>query len=93
MTDDTVLEEHMESPDLVQMRILGEGGLYCTHLLETYFFKRSCLVVQSILRGESVSTAPRRSRASAYRDRLPAPKVNWDSELTILEIDSKITLN
>ena len=31
------------------------------------------LVVQSILRGESASTAPRRSRASAYRDRLPPP--------------------
>ena len=30
VTDDTVLEEHMESPDLVQMRILGEGGVYCT---------------------------------------------------------------
>ena len=26
VTDDTVLEEHLESPDLVQMRILGEGG-------------------------------------------------------------------
>ena len=30
VTDDTVLEEHMESPDLVQMRILGEGGVYCS---------------------------------------------------------------
>eukprot|EP00092_Neocalanus_flemingeri_P031974 GFUD01034744.1.p2 GENE.GFUD01034744.1~~GFUD01034744.1.p2 ORF type:complete len:342 (+),score=84.10 GFUD01034744.1:1122-2147(+) len=49
VTDDTVLEEHLENPDIVQMRILGEG------------------VVQSILRGESVSNAPRRSRASAYR--------------------------
>ena len=27
VTDDTVLEEHIESPDLVQMRILGEGGV------------------------------------------------------------------
>ena len=26
MTDDTVLEEHYENPDTVQMRILGEGG-------------------------------------------------------------------
>ena len=26
VTDDTVLEEHLESPELVQMRILGEGG-------------------------------------------------------------------
>ena len=26
VTDDTVLEEHLENPDLVQMRILGEGG-------------------------------------------------------------------
>ena len=26
VTDDTVLEEHLESPHLVQMRILGEGG-------------------------------------------------------------------
>ena len=25
VTDDTVLEEHLESPELVQMRILGEG--------------------------------------------------------------------
>ena len=32
VTDDTVLEEHMESPDLVQMRILGEGGVYCRQL-------------------------------------------------------------
>ena len=32
VTDDTVLEEHMESPDLVQMRILGEGGVYCSYL-------------------------------------------------------------
>ena len=54
VTDDTVLEEHLESPDLVQMRILGEG------------------VVQAMLRGETGAgaTAPRRSRASAYR--LPA---------------------
>ena len=42
------------------------------------------LVVQSILRGESASTAPRRSRASAYRDRLPPPakvrytRSEWD---------------
>merc|ERR1712130_769958 len=49
VTDDTVLEEHLENPEIVQMRILGEG------------------VVQQILRGESVSVAPRRSRASAYR--------------------------
>ena len=26
VTDDTVLEEHLEDPNLVQMRILGEGG-------------------------------------------------------------------
>ena len=26
VTDDTVLEEHLENPDLVQMRILGDGG-------------------------------------------------------------------
>ena len=26
VTDDTVLEEHLENPDIVQMRILGEGG-------------------------------------------------------------------
>ena len=26
VTDDTVLEEHLENPELVQMRILGEGG-------------------------------------------------------------------
>ena len=31
VTDDTVLEEHMESPDLVQMRILGEGGVCSCH--------------------------------------------------------------
>ena len=29
MTDDTVLEEHYENPDTVQMRILGEGGEHC----------------------------------------------------------------
>ena len=29
MTDDTVLEEHYENPDTVQMRILGEGGDHC----------------------------------------------------------------
>ena len=54
VTDDTVLEEHLENPDLVQMRILGEG------------------VVEAMLRGGTGggATAPRRSRASAYR--LPA---------------------
>lgn len=28
VTDDTVLEEHLENPELVQMRILGDGGKY-----------------------------------------------------------------
>ena len=28
VTDDTVLEEHYENPNTVQMRILGEGGNY-----------------------------------------------------------------
>lgn len=36
MTDDTVLEEHSEDPSLVQMKLLGDGGM------STYtLFKRS----------------------------------------------------
>ena len=27
MTDDTVLEEHNEDPALVQMKLIGDGGM------------------------------------------------------------------
>ena len=33
VTDDTVLEEHLENPEIVQMRILGEGGNFYSHFL------------------------------------------------------------
>lgn len=28
LTDDTVLEEHCEDPTLIQMNLIGEGGIY-----------------------------------------------------------------
>lgn len=35
VTDDTVLEEHNEDPALVQMKLIGDGGMYlmcaCVH--------------------------------------------------------------
>ena len=59
---------------------LGKEVCTADNFNRALYWLNLILVVQSILRGESVSTAPRRSRASAYRDRLPPPsKVKWDS--------------
>lgn len=33
MTDDTVLEEHSEDPSLLQMRLLGDGGMLIFDIL------------------------------------------------------------
>ena len=67
VTDDTVLEEHLESPETVQMKILGEGGEFLIYKFE--ILMEIISVVQSILRGKTVCNAerPRRSRASACR--------------------------
>ena len=49
MTDDTVLEEHYENPDTVQMRILGEGGEHCDDIQECLLSKTKnhfqCLMI------------------------------------------------